>query len=72
MDELKKKWPPKMVYTVYDNKTDLPIIIDGTAKQCARAMNRSEASFHCAVSRCQKGINKRWTIIKTPVTELGI
>ncbi|MBR4077552.1 MAG: hypothetical protein IKK17_02995 [Oscillospiraceae bacterium] len=61
---------PWVRYTVYDNKTDLPIIVDGTAKECARAMNRSEASFRSAVTRCEQGKNRRWTIYKSAADEL--
>ena len=32
------KGSAKRLYTVYDNRTDMPIIIDGTAKECAKAM----------------------------------
>lgn len=50
-------------YTVYDNKTDFPIIVGGTAKECAKAMSIKLQSFYNAVDRCRKGLNNRWTII---------
>lgn len=50
-------------YTVYDNKTDFPIIVGGSAKECAAAMGITVESFYCAVDRCRKGLNKRWTIL---------
>lgn len=50
-------------YTVYDNKTDFPIIVGGTARECAKAMGITLESFYCAVDRCRKGKNRRWTIL---------
>ena len=35
----------RFVYDVYDNKTDLPIILGGTAKECAKVLGISEESF---------------------------
>lgn len=52
------------VYTVYDNRTDLPIIVDGNAKECAKAMNITIDSFYSAITRARKGTVKRWTILK--------
>lgn len=56
-------------YTIYDNRTDFPIMVDGTADECARALNRSRNSFYCLVSRVQKGRNKRYTILRRMVDE---
>ena len=56
-------------YSVYDNKTDFPVIIDGTADECARALNRSRNSFYCLVNRVRKGRNKRYTILQRMVDE---
>lgn len=50
-------------YTVYDNKTDFPIIVGGTARECANAMGITLESFYNAVDRCRKGKNNRWTIL---------
>ena len=38
-------------YTVYNNHTDFPVIADGTAKECAKAMGIALDSFYCALSR---------------------
>lgn len=51
-------------YTVYDNRTDFPVIVVGTAEECAKAMNLTIESFYCAVSRARSGATKRWTILK--------
>lgn len=51
-------------YTVYDNRTDFPVIVGGTAEQCARAMNLTLGSFYCAVTRARNKKIKRWTIMK--------
>lgn len=53
-----------IVYTVYDNRTDFPVIIDGTADECAKAMSLTLSSFYTAVTRCGQGTNKHWEISK--------
>ena len=59
-------------YTVYNNraKTDLPVIVDGTAQECAQALKMSSAnSFYSTVDRVRKGRNKKYTIIPRLVDE---
>ncbi len=56
-------------YSVYDNRTDDPIIIDGTADQCAKALKRSVNSFYCMVGRVRKGKNKRYTVLQRMADE---
>ena len=56
-------------YTVYDNKTDFPIVVDGTADECARALNRSKNSFYSLVSRVLKGENKRYSILRRMIDD---
>lgn len=56
-------------YSVYDNRTDFPLIIDGTAEECARVLNRSRDSFYSMVDRVRKGKNKRYTVLKRMVDE---
>ena len=53
------------LYIVYDNKTDLPIIVDGTAEQCARVMGIKVQSFYYALMRCERKECKRWSIFPT-------
>ena len=55
------------LYTVYDNKTDEPIIIDGTAKECAEAMGIKVESFYHAQYRSVRGMTSRWSILLTAV-----
>lgn len=53
-------------YTIYNNraKTDLPVIVDGTATECAKALKMSsENSFYCMVNRARIGKNKKYTVI---------
>lgn len=50
------------VYSVYDAKTTLPIIIDGTAQECARAMGVSPNTFYSSLYRFRRGELKRWEI----------
>lgn len=57
------------MYSVYDNKTDFPIVIDGTAEDCAAALKRSLNSFYCMVSRVFKGKNKRYTVLRRYLDE---
>lgn len=52
------------VYTVYDNRTDFPVIVDGEARECARVMGITLASFYSAVVRAKSGAVKRWNIEK--------
>ena len=59
-------------YTVYNNraKSDLPVIVDGTATECVLAMKLSSLdSFYCTVDRVRKGKNKKYTIIPRLVDE---
>lgn len=51
-------------YSVYENKTDRPVIIDGTADECAAALKRSRNSFYCLVNRVAKGRIKKYTILR--------
>ena len=50
------------LYTVYDNRTDMPVIVDGRAKECAKVMGMTLKSFYPAVTRSNKKYVKRWYI----------
>ena len=50
------------LYTVYNNKTDMPVIIDGTAEECAKAMGIKLCSFYPAVRHAKTGKTKKWYI----------
>ena len=49
-------------YDVYDNRTDFPIIIDGTAKECARALGITKRSFYNIVVKSKKDKSVFWHI----------
>ena len=49
-------------YTVYREKDDFPVMIDGTAEECARAMGISPKSFHAIASRSRNGKIAKWHI----------
>ena len=53
------------LYSVYDKKTDLPIIIDGTAKQCAEVMDVEYTSFYKIYNRAKNGLGEKWEIFQT-------
>ena len=52
-----------VLYSVWDNRTDELVILDGTAKQCAEIMGRPLKSFYSTVRRAKTGEIKRWTIL---------
>lgn len=55
---------PYKLYTVYNNKTDFPIIVDGTAEECAAAMGlKTVGNFFNTVVRARNGYLKKWTIL---------
>ena len=51
-----------IVYSIWDNRSDRTVIIDGEARECAKAMNLSMSSFYCCVTKVRNGIVKKWTI----------
>lgn len=51
-----------IVYTVYNNKTDRPVIIDGEARDCAKAMGISLSTFYSTVTRTRSGLLQKWNI----------
>jgi hypothetical protein len=51
-------------YTIYDNKTDFPIIVEGTSRECTKVMGLSSVNlFYQTVAKCRKGVNNRWTVL---------
>lgn len=55
---------PYKLYTVYNNNTDMPIIVDGTAAECAAAMGlKTVGNFFNTVVRARSGYLKKWTIL---------
>ena len=49
-------------YTVYLRKTD-ELVAAGTARDCAKVLNKSLNGFHSMVSKNLKGIQKKYEII---------
>lgn len=58
-------------YTVYNNKTDFPVIVDGTSAECAKAMGIKFNSFHSTVTRARKGEIKKWTVLTMDEEDLN-
>lgn len=48
-------------YTVYNNKTDFPVIVYGTSEECAKAMGITLNTFYKLTSYKK---TKKWFIIK--------
>lgn len=54
-------------YTVYDRRTDMPLVIGGTARECAAAMGLTLGSFHTIWTRLKNGNKKatrKWEIFR--------
>lgn len=51
-----------IVYTIWDNRADEVVIVDGEARDCAKAMGLTLSSFYSTISKVKNGIVKRWTI----------
>ena len=58
------------LYTVYDEKNNgLPLIVDGTAEECASLMGITRRSFYIYMWRMKKGLVKKWFIESRYVDE---
>ena len=57
----------QFLYSVWRNKDDLLMILDGTAEECAKAMGIKINSFYIFASR---GGNENWTITKKKIAEI--
>lgn len=53
-------------YTVYLKKDD-EIVVSGTARECARYMNKSLNGFHSMVSKNTLGVENKYTVLKEKV-----
>jgi hypothetical protein len=51
-----------MVYSIWNNKTDELVILDGTAKECAKMMGMGEGCFRSTISKVRSGKVKKWTV----------
>lgn len=57
-------------YSVYDSKTEMPLIIYATAKECAKAMGITAESFRRYRCRIRDGIGvKKWLIFRDDVED---
>lgn len=50
---------PVKHYSVYKRKTDEPVVIYGTARECIKVMGVTMTTFYIYVTRTNKGIKKR-------------
>ena len=50
---------PYKHYSVYERKTDKPVLIYGTARECVEVMGVTMNTFYIYVTRTNKGIKKR-------------
>lgn len=59
-------------YSVYHKKTDMPLILYATAKECAEAMGIKRNSFYRYICRMRGGkINlRKWLVYEDEVEEL--
>ena len=48
----------KKYYSVYDRRTDMPVIIHGTASECMKATGLARNTFYGCVGRTRKGIKR--------------
>lgn len=58
----RKPYKSRHFYTVYDNRTDELIILDGTAEQCASMLGIAVSSFRTDVTKFRQGILQKWHI----------
>ena len=56
------KFKPYIAYTIWDNKTDELVILDGSGRECAEAMGMSYATFRSILTKVRQGKDKKWTI----------
>ena len=50
------------VYSIWNNKNDELVILDGTSKECAEAMGMGESCFRSTLSKVSNGRIKKWTV----------
>lgn len=53
---------PTVIYSVWDNKTDELVILDGSATACANRIGITEKSFLTLFTLHKKGIRNKYTI----------
>lgn len=68
-DKTSRTYCKAILYTVWNNKTDELVILDGTADECCKAMGISKYSFNSLVTRARQGKNKKWIIETRKIEE---
>ena len=66
---MKKHKMPNKVYSIWDNKTDELLILDGDASACAARMGLTLGSFGTWVTRMRRRADARYTIETRRVQE---
>lgn len=61
----------RVLFTVWNNKTDELIILDGTTSECAKAMGIAEKTFASIVCRSKQGKLKKWSFEKILIREMN-
>jgi hypothetical protein len=58
-------------YSVYCKKTDMPVVVYGTAKECAEAIGVSVRSFYRYISRIREGKirSRKWDVYEDGESE---
>ena len=56
-------------YSVYYTKTEMPLVIYGTAKECAAAMGITKCAFHKYLSRGGKHKTRKWMVYRDEMYE---
>ena len=62
-------------YTVYNRRTDFPVIIGGTARECAAAMKISLGRFHTIYTKLKNGhkrATRKWEIFRDDPGDMEI
>ena len=56
--------PAAKMYSVYRTKTDTPLVVYGTSKECAKAMGIKLNSFFHYIARVRKNpqTQSKWTV----------
>ena len=49
-------------YSVWDNRNDQLVLLDGTAEKCADAMGVTVSSFRTIATKCKQGDERRWHV----------
>lgn len=50
---------PYKRYSVYDRRTDMPVVIFGTSRECMDALRVTAETFYTYVTRSNNGVRNR-------------